>query len=276
MIQRHHSELFPAIDSFRPQFDKLHPVLIKHLSGKTAENLGKRIDHAIRVFALCEVNDVDRQDCLKYLRHVRDLGVGNFLYASHLNEEVRFSIDGDSVELTATTADSFKHTALWLKSLWAAIISRSDEGRQNLLNTPKFVFENANIKPNSFDLVYVDLLKGLFDENADIEQLFIDISETTNPDVLEIERQDYIYDISVPVTKLIYDLLRNKESEFNKELESALESHKKFWSKSDRKDEYDGWVSLPLLAICSLAFDKGFNITVESEYIPKWLYEKDF
>jgi len=71
---------------------------------------------------------------------------------------------------------------------------------------------------------------------------------------------------------------------FNKHLSIALEKFVRHYClnyydvefDSLIENEYRSWVFLPLLATCCFAHDRGLKITVESEYIPKWIIEKDF
>lgn len=78
-------------------------------------------------------------------------------------------------------------------------------------------------------------------------------------------------------------IMQNDETKFNESLQKGLEFHKSFWGQKPRKrSDYDcrsdagGFISLTLLAVCCLAHDKGMNITVESDYLPKWMIEGDF
>ncbi|MCP4439892.1 MAG: immunity 49 family protein [Aureispira sp.] len=209
------------------------------------------------------------------MRRGRDYGIGNFIYGSNPGVEFEFAIEDSLHTIVGANVTAYMHTNLWFKTFFSCLITRASKARAELCKTPTSVFQNANIKPNAYDLAYVDLLKGLFDSEANLSQIFKNISDTSDPEVLEVERQDFIYDIMNPTMLLLYHMLRNDENAFNEQLENALNSHKEFWSNN--ADDSYGWISLPILAACSLAIDnKDFSITVESEYIPKWLYEKDF
>lgn len=277
MIERHISKLFEAAESYTTRYEKLYPVFIKYLGDKTIDNLGKQVDKALEIFILNEVNNGNPEVNLNYLRQAAVFGVGNFMYSSYPGEDVSFKINDDIVNLTGKRVSAYMHTSLWMKSLFINMLLRSQNGIEELCKTPNEVFENANIKPNEFDISLVNLFKGLFDASANMSTLIKETIEASAPENIEPERQNFIYDITSPVISLVYHLLKNDETSFNEELVSALESHKKFWSQAKRVDDYNGWISIPLLALCSLAVDnKEFKITVESEYIPKWIYQKQF
>ncbi len=276
MIERHSSDLVKGYETKEHIYNRVYPVVTEHIHSNP-EILGTQTTEALAMFAFSETNHKPKDSTILFLRRGRDYGIANFMYGSNPGLEFEFVIDDTTYHLVGNKASAYMHSALWIKTFYACLITRTQNGIQQLLKTPNEVFLNANIKANSFDIAFVNLLKGLFDSSANMGDLFQKILATSDPEVLEIERQNYIYDISIPITKLIHDLLRNDEEGFNQELQAALEAHKKFWSKGREVDNYRGWVSLPLLAICALAVDhKNFTITVESEYIPKWLYEKDF
>lgn len=52
-------------------------------------------------------------------------------------------------------------------------------------------------------------------------------------------------------------------------LTEAVRQHKKYWSaKAERRKEKVGFVSLPLLGLAALAWDRGLRFRVESDYLP--------
>lgn len=79
-------------------------------------------------------------------------------------------------------------------------------------------------------------------------------------------------------------VINGNEEEFNKYLQEGLEKHYEFYCEENMfleadmngQNDYSSFVSLPLLAVSCLAHDLGIKVTVESEYIPRWIIEKDF
>lgn len=277
MIKRHYSDIADSLEFTKMLYEIGFESGIEHMSIETAENLGSHVNEALQIFVYSVVNNSKKEDSLNYLRHAVEFGSANFMYANNIGTEISFTLENRLVQLIPEENPAYKDVDIWIKTLYASIILRNQNGLKELLKIDQSVFEKANIKPIAFDLAFFKLHKALFDSSANLQDCFQNIADTSSPDVIEIERQDYIYDLSTPVTILIHEILTNNESGFNEHLEKALNSHAQFWAKKENIDDYYGWVSIPLLAICALAKDnKGFNITVESEYIPKWLYEKDF
>ncbi len=88
----------------------------------------------------------------------------------------------------------------------------------------------------------------------------------------------YVAALVLPFYDVIKAFILKDTVLFNKNLEKALIAHNEYYDR-DRKDDIgrrfrdikNGYISLPLSAICSLAYDKGISITVESDYIPREL-----
>jgi len=82
------------------------------------------------------------------------------------------------------------------------------------------------------------------------------------------------------VAKSIFD---NDNNAFNAHLYDAIDDHQKYWSQkrglnpgsSPLCDEPQGFISLQLTALCSMAYDKGFQIEVKSDYIPEFLFKNN-
>ena len=56
---------------------------------------------------------------------------------------------------------------------------------------------------------------------------------------------------------------------FNDALAEALTSHKKYWGSTEKlRNDLNGVVSLRLTAAAALAYDRGINLAVESDYLP--------
>ena len=84
---------------------------------------------------------------------------------------------------------------------------------------------------------------------------------------------------------LVWQAIEDHEQEaFTEFLFKATEDHKAFWSQNrglnkgevSLKEDHQGFISLPLTAMCARAYDKGMKIEVESGYLPKEIYTGSF
>ncbi|MEU4504031.1 immunity 49 family protein [Streptomyces sp. NPDC024089] len=62
----------------------------------------------------------------------------------------------------------------------------------------------------------------------------------------------------------------------NQALAEALELHKAYWSTPERSGDIAGFLALGPLAIACLAYDAGFPVEVESEYLPVRLLDRSW
>ena len=82
---------------------------------------------------------------------------------------------------------------------------------------------------------------------------------------------------TVPLIALVSAYLDRNDQGFNTALERVLLGHRAFWGATDRRQRTpSGYVAWLALGLCSLAHDAGMKVTVESNYIPAWLYRKEW
>jgi len=80
-----------------------------------------------------------------------------------------------------------------------------------------------------------------------------------------------------PLISLVSAYLDRNEQGFNSALERTLLGHRAYWGAKDlRQRDPEGYVAWLALGLCSLAHDAGMKVTVESNYIPAWLYRKEW
>ena len=77
----------------------------------------------------------------------------------------------------------------------------------------------------------------------------------------------------LPLFELYYQAYYREEEAFNKILEQYLINKKSYIISDEDEDHADYWVDFDALGVCAYAYDKGLNIRVESEYIPRWVYD---
>ncbi len=87
--------------------------------------------------------------------------------------------------------------------------------------------------------------------------------------------------LQTPLLRVFQSIYKEDTEGFNKNLIIALEKHKLYYSSNDiynesRNSDYYGWVSIPLIAACAIAHDKGMKREVQSDYIPEWLVKGEF
>ncbi|MEL0633683.1 immunity 49 family protein [Pseudoalteromonas carrageenovora] len=238
--------------------------------------LGGSIQNAINAFGNAVLADVPHQQIVRYLQHVKEFGSANFAFACRQGETFDVTINNDTFALTGGPAGAYLHTDVWEKVFYAAITLRDKKAIEQLIQVPKSVFDNANISADAFDTALINLMKGLFEPEANMGNLLEAALIAADPNAIASGRRNYVQNILLPllpVYRCIYTA--NAQDEFNEAMVEALEAHKKYWTKDRRKQQ--GWISLPLMAAASHAYDlKGYQLTAETDYIPDFLVKNDF
>jgi len=84
-----------------------------------------------------------------------------------------------------------------------------------------------------------------------------------------------------PYVVAFKSIVENDESSFNTNLITALEAHKEVWSQKKALNrggtplcrENEGFLSWGCTALAAMAFDKGWNMEVESDYMPQFMVD---
>ena len=142
---------------------------------------------------------------------------------------------------------------------------------------------------DKYDRVRAYYYKYLHEENAQGRQEILREAEeitystqgimNTASGPVEIEstsRSDYFREYLLPVLHLYEFILMKEYGKFNRLLERCIIKRKE--RAKERKEEQSStlWADYELLACCAYANERGIEITVQSEYIPEWIYRRDY
>ncbi|MEL0633684.1 immunity 49 family protein [Pseudoalteromonas carrageenovora] len=259
------------------EYEELLPRGINTIKTKNSQGvLGGSIQDAIDAFGEAVLAEVPHQQIVHYLQHIKEFGSANFAFACRQSETFDVTINNDTFALTGGPAGAYLHTDMWEKVFYAAVTLRDKKAIEQLIQVPKSVFDNANISADAFDTALINLMKGLFEPEANMGNLLEAALIAADPNAIASGRRNYVQNILLPllpVYRCIYTA--NAQDEFNEAMVEALEAHKKYWTKDRRKQQ--GWISLPLIAAASHAYDiKGYQLTVKTDYIPDFLVKNDF
>ena len=100
--------------------------------------------------------------------------------------------------------------------------------------------------------------------------------KATDPAQIKVGTVDAALNLEVLEIDLLWRLLENDGAAFNQALVKALEFHKKHWDKKKFKNVSRGFLALGPLALASIAYERGINIEVESDYIPEYIVQREF
>ncbi len=231
-------------------------------------------------YQLCK--DRKQETEIKLLHYARILANAFYTVGYNIDKEVQVRFGNAPIILKGRQYKSYMGIIDWFKALGLFFVLRDRAGINLLMSAPRSAFENAAIQHTELDFRILRVVQNIYNQSAakDMMQYIQEALEATDPKLnmydVDKESTDFVLHIEEPLLRVWMAALINKEAYFNEQLEDALLLHKKYYSDSDRCNDSQGWVSWRLLAPVVFAHDSGIKITVESEYIPKWLVEGDF
>lgn len=96
-------------------------------------------------------------------------------------------------------------------------------------------------------------------------------------DVRDSSAAEYREQLILPQARLVGAYLDRDVDRFNAELSDGMNRHRAYWGKTEsRARDPLGRVAWLQLGLCSLAHDAGMKIDVECDYIPGWLFRKEW
>jgi hypothetical protein len=182
---------------------------------------------------------------------------------------------GDHVprRLPASGPTSFTHCGNWLDGFYAACICRERAALDILACTPIEILRKSSSLSDEAYYLLVEGLQALWLGREDTGAKLLASLKATDPAKLKMSSEEAVLDLLVPALDMASHLADGNEQLFNKATCYAIERHKKYWSKGDRKRQSVGFLAIAPLGLASLAHDRGLKITVDSEYLPKPLWQ---
>lgn len=197
-----------------------------------------------------------------------------FTTASSASGAVQVLLENDLVQLPAIGTTSTSYAGNWMSGLFMAIICQDGQALHTLIHTPVSVLRQSSTKGDECMYLFVEALQGFLKRDRETSSYLLKALEATDPDRLSID-PEYVLSILVPEIDLLYRILEMDATAYNQALEKALEKHRQYWSKGQRKTNPSGYLALGPLAMSVCAINIGIPIEVESDYLPMRLVKGD-
>lgn len=223
--------------------------------------------------------------CMKYLQRSKRAYMA-YLELLAFDRVVTLDVD-DNISYSFSPIFNQKgiKASLWLRLYYLGIILRDKSVGKFLMTIPmrKFVYpptEEISILLKNYiafsysflekpDLTKLEACYKITDENKTISSYKI---SPENIPYLSL----FMMNHELLALKSIFE---NDVDAFNEALEKSLKDHRAFWSQKRILRaggdpvclDFNGFVSLPLTAICAIAYDKRIPIDHDSDYIPEFL-----
>jgi hypothetical protein len=199
-----------------------------------------------------------------------------FRLASHPGETFELSLgEGEPAKLSGGQDDAAS-PSLWLDGFRMASVCREREAIEWLIEAPATVLRASSTRADEYAYLYVEALRGFWQSNPKTGELLVEALAATDPDHLVNADPDYVVDLVVPEMDCFLRILGKDEPAFNAALAKALQLHEGYWSKDERKNDFDGFLALGPLAMAAIAHDRDITVKVDSDYMPAWLVTWDW
>jgi hypothetical protein len=186
---------------------------------------------------------------------------------------VEFALDNRHAKLAATGPTDATHVGNWRIGWWLAHIVRDGTAIDQLAATPIEIMRRSSTRGDECQYLFVEALQAFEQRTPDWSTKLQAALDATDPARVKLSDEEFVLNILVPEMQMLFRLALGDIAPFVAALEFALERHKKYWSKGDRKRDPDGFLAVGALAIASIAVDAGMRIDIESEYAPRQLIE---
>lgn len=182
--------------------------------------------------------------------------------------DIEFSLGDRHARLAATGPTDATHVGNWRIGWWLAHIVRDRAAIATLAATPVDVLLGSATRADTCQYLFIEALQAFEKREVGWSAKLQEALDKTDPDKNKITDEEFVLNILVPEMQMLYCYAIGEIVPFNEALLFALERHKKYWSKGDRKRDPDGYLALGPMAIATLARDAGMPIEVESDYLP--------
>ncbi|MGK5530598.1 immunity 49 family protein [Streptomyces sp. URMC 129] len=210
---------------------------------------------------------------------VTAMQIGSALFASAAATEgtVQCRIAHKTRTIPATGPQHYTDAGNWLTAFWLAVICRDQRRMTELSRVPLSLLRASGAEFDEYIYAWVDSLQTYWLERPGLGEKLKAAFDGTDPGQPHIVPRELILKILYPPLNLFYRFLARDYQQFHTALAQALELHKEYWDlNEDRRLDTEGAVALGPLAVACLAFDAGFPIEVESEYLPRHLLQRSW
>jgi len=235
---------------------------------------------------LCHVNlrENSKSQLIGFLGLANQTGISHYRMIVNNGKPMQFTVEGKTFQTTGQYTEDFFYFDRWLRHLCVAITLRDNAAIQFLCSIKKEAFQNVRLANMPIDDVLMDFIQGMFDPEADHRSLILNMMESTGPENYTQMRANYVAQILLPMANLFMMALTNADEEkYHEVWRNAVSSHQEYWSSdTELAEDYQGWISFPILAASVLMFDKkGYKLPsdlsdAEKIYVPEWLVYGDF
>lgn len=194
-----------------------------------------------------------------------------FVAAAHEpGEELVLEFDDGTVRGVATGLTGNTFVGPWLTAYWWARISHNTAAQEVLARFSAFLLTRGDGVFDPHLVLLVEALKAR--EAGDPVWRHYATAGAERVGAAHPERRDEAQFLDADLFGLL--LAIGDQTEFTGQLERAVANHRTYFTSTpELASSLPGYVSIPLLAVCSIAVDEGMTIDIGTGYLPQYLLD---
>lgn len=232
-------------------------------------NLDLLIMGALRAAAYGSIVAPRSLDIARHLKLASQASAAIYTIATVLPATVPLG-EGDPVTYTTPPDSDTVEVSGWIEGFFLAALCRDVPSLSLLCAASVEPMRRSRSRHPEYRYPFMEALRAFWRGEGDCRGLALEAMRMTDPTRPDIYGKKYTLYIDVHLIRLLF-LISANDPEVEDALFTALKDHKKYWSRKDLCLDTDGFLSIPLLGLAALAYDRGIRFEVESEYLPMWL-----
>ncbi len=202
-----------------------------------------------------------------YIKRALELLNNVYLLANHSEQVVEFSVGHRHFSEVGNRSVAGGTMDAWLDEICLTMAARD----WRCVELMTIMDESLVRLKDPFDVALVEFVNGVFSNSSALPELLQTVMEKSSPQYLESTRVPYVHSLFIPFVNVFVAIIDGDEAHYQQALRDALEAHYQFYMNEDVRYSPKGNVSLKLIGLAALAYDKyGWTIP-ETAYLPKWL-----
>lgn len=233
--------------------------------------------NAKTVYQTGSVLDPDSPVVARALRLAAQAGTALYVFQRIEDPPRPFVLgEGPAVVYTKPAGASCADFLTWIHVFHLCLVTRQRHLSDEVCRVPDDVFRHSDIVGAATENYgFADLLRAVWaQERFSTHPAFVRLEAEYGRLALDDKRKpSYVRLVTLPYLQVLRQFERRDEAGFAAALAEALQGHKEFWSSKKYREEFNGFVSLPLAAAAALAWDRGMRFEMESDYLPaSWVH----
>ncbi|MEV6678670.1 immunity 49 family protein [Streptomyces erythrochromogenes] len=204
-------------------------------------------------------------------------GSAMFAAAATSSESVDCLIHHEMRSLPATGPRSWVNAGSWINVFFLSVICRDRARLDALCEIPPGLLQASGAEFDPYIHPWSQTLRSYWLGRPDLGDQLLQAAAGLAPLAAPISGPEMTTKILWPVVDLFHRFVTGDQERFNRSLVNALTLHKQYWTADEGlARDARGLVAVGPLAMACLAYDAGFPVDVESEYLPAALLRRDW